>query len=89
MGGGKISGSFGTPYRDWLSMLHPGSHGNADLCAHFFRRAETLIGDNGVMGFIATNTISQGDTRATGLKHLLSNGWEIYSASTDIPWGAQ
>ena len=30
-------------YPDWLKELHAGSHGNADLVAHFFRRAFNLL----------------------------------------------
>ena len=26
-------------YQDWLKQIHVGTHGNADLVAHFFRRA--------------------------------------------------
>ena len=30
-------------YLDWLKTVHPESHGNADLVAHFFRRAFDLL----------------------------------------------
>ena len=33
----------GLRYPDWLRHLHAESHGNADLVAHFFRRAFNLI----------------------------------------------
>ena len=32
-----------TGYLDWLQTLHEGAHGNADLVAHFFRRAFGLL----------------------------------------------
>ena len=51
-------------YPDWLKTLHAGAHGNADLVAHFFRRAFGLLRDGGCFGLLATNTIRQGDTRA-------------------------
>jgi methylase of polypeptide subunit release factors len=51
-------------YLPWLQTLHEGAHGNADLVAHFFRRAFGLLCPGGVFGLIATNTIGQGDTRA-------------------------
>ncbi|MEI9898877.1 MAG: hypothetical protein WDN31_00730 [Hyphomicrobium sp.] len=47
---------------DWLKMLHPGAHGNADYVAHFFRRAWNQIRNGAAFGLIATNTIGQGDT---------------------------
>lgn len=86
MGGGAVSAQFGNSYRDWLPLQHVDAHGNSDLSAHFFRRADVLLGANGTMGLVATNTIGQGDTRDTGLKKLLSTGSCIYSATTDVPW---
>lgn len=71
---------------DWLPTMHPGAHGNADYSAHFFRRADTLLGQHGTMGLIATNTILQGDTRATGVGYLVSQGAEIYEAQENVPW---
>jgi len=76
----------GSTIIDWLKTIHPGSHGNADLCAHFFCRMETFLGDHGTIGLIATNTIAQGDTRATGLQALVRKGLTIYDATESMPW---
>jgi hypothetical protein len=38
------------------------------------------------MGLIATNTIAQGDTRATGLKSLVARGFHIYDATPTMAW---
>jgi hypothetical protein len=73
-------------YVDWLKMLHEGSHGNADLAAHFFRRAFYLLRKNGCFGLIATNTIAQGDTRSSGLRYLCVNGATIYRARKRLKW---
>lgn len=73
-------------YLDWLKIVHPESHGNADLVAHFFRRAFTLIRTGGTLGFIATNTIAQGDTRSTGLRFICNNGGIIYNATRRYKW---
>ena len=81
-----LSESAGAEYLDWLRALHADAHGNADLCAHFFRRAQTLLGNHGAIGFIATNTIAQGDTRNTGLRHLIQHGALIYFAVSSAPW---
>ena len=35
-------------YPDWLKTIHEESHGNADLVAHFFRRAFNLLRQGGV-----------------------------------------
>ena len=34
-------------YLSWLQQAHKGAHGNADLVAHFFRRAFDLLRDGG------------------------------------------
>ncbi|MFN6105507.1 MAG: Eco57I restriction-modification methylase domain-containing protein, partial [Planctomycetaceae bacterium] len=35
---------------EWLKSIHEDSHGNADLVAHFFRRAFNLIRTKGCFG---------------------------------------
>ena len=73
-------------YQDWLKEAHVESHGNADLVAHFFRRAFNLIRQRGASGLIATNTIAQGDTRSTGLRWICEHGGEIYDVHTRVKW---
>jgi len=73
-------------YLPWLQTLHEGAHGNADLVAHFFRRAFGLLRRDGTFGLIATNTIGQGDTRATGLAAILGEGGSIARAVRRLKW---
>ena len=73
-------------YIEWLKALHPESHGNADLVAHFFRRAFNLLRTDGCFGLIATNTISQGDTRSSGLRWICKHGGAIYRAQKRLRW---
>ncbi|HKM53648.1 MAG TPA: DNA methyltransferase, partial [Isosphaeraceae bacterium] len=73
-------------FLDWLKTLHPESHGNADLVAHFFRRAFDLIRQEGSFGLIATNTIGQGDTRSTGLRWICNHGGTIFAARKRLRW---
>ena len=79
--GGNVAG-----YLDWLQQLHEESHGNADLVAHFFRRAFNLLRQGGAMGLIATNTIAQGDTRSSGLRWICNHGGAIYEARKRVKW---
>jgi len=85
-GGSKISSAFGDAYRDWLLSLHEGSHGNADLVAHFFRKAFSSLRNDGALGLIATNTIGQGDTRETGLYNICNNQGTIFAANRRLKW---
>ncbi len=73
-------------YLPWLQTLHEGAHGNADLVAHFFRRAFGLLRQGGVFGLIATNTIGQGDTRASGLTRIIAGGGAILRATRRLKW---
>ena len=73
-------------YPDWLKTRHEQSHGNADLVAHFFRRAFGLVRPGGTFGLIATNTIAQGDTRSSGLRWICEHGGEIYRAVKRYQW---
>jgi hypothetical protein len=73
-------------YPGWLKAIHSESHGNADLVAHFFRRAFSLLRIDACMGLIATNTIGQGDTRSTGLRWICKNGGNIFRAVKRLRW---
>jgi hypothetical protein len=86
LGGGKISGTSGAEYLNWILFLHPESHGNGDLVAHFFRRAFNVLRGEGAIGLIATNTIGQGDTRTTGLKYICRHGGQVYHARRRLKW---
>ena len=76
-------------YPDWLKAIHPGSHGNADLVAHFYRLAFDRLAPGGCFGLIATNTIAQGDTRNTGLTWIRHHGGTIYAADRRVRWPGQ
>ena len=73
-------------FLDWLQTIHAGAHGNADLVAHFFRRAFALLRSGGCLGLIATNTVGQGDTRESGLRAVIAAGGAIARATRRLPW---
>ena len=59
------------PYRDYLvRRIAHGQRGSADLCSYFFLRAAGLLRKGGILGYLATNTIAQGDSREVGLDHV-------------------
>src|SRR6185436_7104252 len=86
LGGTKVSTSNGLGYRDWLVTLHSGCTSLVDLAAHFFRRSYLNVRRGGTLGLVATNTISQGDTRSGGLGWILTNSGIIYRATRRLPW---
>lgn len=87
VGGQKITGSFGTDYRDLLVLhLAQGRRGSADLCAYFFLRALQVLRPDGTFGLLAVNTIAEGDTRQVGLEAMLRQGVPLYAARTNLVW---
>jgi hypothetical protein len=88
-GKNNLIGGHHATFPEWLKSLHAEAHGNADLVAHFFRRAFNLLQGGGTLGLIATNTIGQGDTRSTGLRWICTNGGTIFGARRRARWPGQ
>jgi hypothetical protein len=87
LGGQKIGGTLGRPYRDYLvTALAGGKRGSADLCAYVALRCHDLVHEHGTVGLIATNTLAQGSTREVGLDEILERGWTIVRAVKSEPW---
>ncbi|MDI3334813.1 N-6 DNA methylase [Defluviimonas aestuarii] len=86
MGGRNISGSLGKNYLAWLFENNAEAGGQTDLVAYFFRAAFRLLRDGGSLGLISTNTISQGDTRRSGLTWICKHGGNIYNVVKRYTW---
>lgn len=86
LGGKRISSVLGNEFKDWLLTHQNEANGNTDLVARFFLLANTIASKNGCFGLIATNTISQGDTRRGGLLQLRNRGVVFYHAETQKKW---
>ena len=85
--GNRISTVLGDHYRNWLSFLYSNYNGNADLCAHFFRRADDLlIKEKGCFGFISTNSISETHSRIYALESIVNEGSSIIRAQPNFKW---
>ncbi len=87
MGGQKITGVLGVPYREYLvNTLGHGKKGSADYVAYFYLQAFNLLRTTRTFGLIATNTIAQGDTREVGLEQIISCAGSIYAAVRSQKW---
>lgn len=86
LGGTRVTEQLGDTYSAWLTYLHAGALRRSDIVAHFFRRSVSLLRSGGTFGLIATNTISQGDTRQSGLTHILSGLGNIRRAVQRMRW---
>jgi len=86
MGGRKISTNLGGDYLSYLLCTREAITGIADLVCHFFRRGFELLRAQGTIGLIATNSISEADSREGGLKQIAQNGGIIYRAFPTFRW---
>jgi hypothetical protein len=73
-------------YTEWLRQRNAGSGGKCDLVAFFFREVFRLLRIGSAFGLVATNTISQGDTRSSGLRIICRHGGRIYTARRRVAW---
>ncbi len=86
MSGRNLTASAGSLYTGFIRHKFVSSSGGADLCAYFFVNAFDLLERGGTFGLIATNTISQGDTREASLDHILRYKGTIYNADSSATW---
>ncbi len=90
LGGTKLEPAFGRCWRDFAVVFvangETGVRGAGDLCAYFLLRAFSLLRRQAAFGLVATNSISQGDTRKIGLAQIASFGGEIFSAKSSRNW---
>ncbi|WP_200826978.1 Eco57I restriction-modification methylase domain-containing protein [Thermomonospora echinospora] len=88
IGGTMIKGRAGEDVLVYLGQVVAGGNtagGRADLCSYFLLR-NILIAPQGYVSIIATNTISQGDSREVGLDQAVGRGWMIRRAEKSRPW---
>jgi hypothetical protein len=87
LGGKRIRTELGDAYGVAIKVVvTPGEKGAADLCAYFVRRSHCLNNPAGIIGFVLTNTIAEGDTRIIGLEYLLKADSRIIFSKPNMPW---
>ena len=90
MGGLRLETAFGWPWRNHLVTELAGGargvRGTADLCAYFMLRAGEIVREPGLIGFITTNSIAEGDTRLIGLDQLIKKGARVIRAVSSQKW---
>jgi hypothetical protein len=81
-----ISGQIGEKYFSFLSDTFIGAKGQTDICAYFVRQAWQYSNLQSFTGLIATNSISQGDTRKSSLDFIINDNGIIYRAVASSRW---
>lgn len=84
MGSQDISGNMGSDFRNHLiRYVADGRKGKSDLIGYFALRIAQIANQ---AGFLATNSITQGQTLKVGLLPLTEAGWTISRAVRMTPW---
>lgn len=86
LGGTRIATELTKQYVEYLKNQFSGAGDRADLVSYFFRQSFGLLRYDGLFGLIASNTISQGDTRKAGLKAILDSDGRIVRAIRRYRW---
>ena len=86
MSGPGISEHLGMSYFSHLVTAYEPAANRCDLVAYFFRRGYDHLRRCGAFGFVATKTISQGDTRNGGLSWIAKHGGTVFSATKRLVW---
>jgi hypothetical protein len=82
----KISGAMGGNLREWLANVVAEKSGRSDLVAYFFRRAFDLLNEQGTLGLIGAQAISEGDTLLVGIEPLTLKGGTTYKLERNRKW---
>jgi type I restriction-modification system DNA methylase subunit len=87
MGKVTTAASNGKEYIKILQQKWTHAHGQSDICAFFFLQTANILRKQGCFGLIATNSIGQGNTRQTGLQHMIcTSEIELYNVTTNMIW---
>ncbi|MBN8604374.1 MAG: TetR family transcriptional regulator [Planctomycetes bacterium] len=86
MGGRKISSNFGEEYERYLKgAILEGKKGSVNLVLYFMIRASQAVKETGTLGFVATDSIRESDSREIGMSALFSR-ITPYWAISSRPW---
>ena len=86
MGGRKISSNLGDAYEKALKrLLLDGAKGSVNLVAYFLVRSLRLLRHSGAAGFIATDSITESDTRTLALSRVFDRSTAYFGLSS-FPW---
>lgn len=86
LGGLKISTELGLDFLLYLKNSFEDSKGRTDICVYFYLISFENISNNGYIGLVSTNTISQGETREAGLSKIIREGGTIIYADKYVKW---
>jgi len=82
----KVQAERGVEYLHDLDAWFPDVKGKADYVVYWFRRAHDSLPNGGRAGFVATDSIREGSSRAASLGYVLERGGTITEAVSSQEW---
>jgi hypothetical protein len=89
LGGKRIRSNLGDEYINRVFTKFPDVKDSVDFCSYWFRLAHNNLDENGRAGLVATNSISQGKSRAASLDYISQNSGYIYDAVSTQEWSGE
>ncbi len=89
LGGKRMRLNLGDDYIDRVFAKFPDVKDSVDFCSYWFRIAHDNLDENGRAGLVATNSISQGKSRAASLDYISQNGGYIHDAVSTQEWSGE
>lgn len=89
LGGKNIRLTLTDEYAEKVFNRFPDVKGQVDLCAYWFRLTHDNLNKKGRAGLVATNSVSQGQSRVTALDYIANNDGHIHEAISTQPWSGE
>ncbi|MCC5625455.1 DNA methyltransferase, partial [Nostoc sp. CHAB 5715] len=89
LGGSRIRQALGDNYTEKVFTKFSDAKAQIDFSCYWFRLAHIHIGESGRAGLVATNSISQGKSRAASLDYITQNDGYIHEAISTQPWSGE
>jgi hypothetical protein len=87
LGGQKLTGTYGAPYRDHLIRhVAYGRRGSADLAVYFWLRAAQLVNQYGTVGLVMPTNIDRGGNARVWQPHFEQCAYRVYRAEPPRRW---
>lgn len=81
-----MNNELGIEYTNKIRRAYPEISGKADYCVWWFRKAHDTLKEGGRAGLVGTNTISQNNSRKSGLDYIVNNDGIIFDAVSSQVW---
>lgn len=89
LGGSRIRLEIGDKYADNVFKKFSDVKDKVDFCTYWFRLAHDYISEEGRVGLVGTNSISQGLGRSASLNYITENGGYIHDAVSTQTWSGE